>query len=42
MRRTMVTARYFWVLIKFISVYLLVFVIAYLLAHDMLVSMLCT
>ena len=39
MRRTMVTAHYFWVLIKFISLYLLMFVIARLLAHDMFASM---
>ena len=36
----MVIAHCFWVLIKFIILYLLVFVIARLLAHDMLVSML--
>ena len=32
----MVTARCFWALIKFITVYLLAFVIAHLLARDML------
>ena len=37
MRRTMVTTLCFWALIKFMAVYLLAFVIAYLLAHDMLV-----
>ena len=40
MRRTMEIAHYFWVLIKLISLYLLAFVIACLLAHDMLASML--
>ena len=35
--KTMVTARCLWALIKFITVYLLAFVIAHLLAHDMLV-----
>ena len=31
----MVTARCFWALIKFMATYLLAFMIAYLLAHDM-------
>ena len=37
MWKTIVTARCFWALIKFMAAYLLAFVIAYLLAHDMLV-----
>ena len=35
----MVIAHCFWVLIKFISLYLLVFVIVHFLAHDMFASM---
>ena len=36
--KTMVTAHCFWALIKFMAVYLLAFVIAHLLARDMLVE----
>ena len=35
--KTMVIARCFWALIKFMAAYLLAFVIAHLLARDMLV-----